>query len=91
MQLNADKTKVVIFGPDIITLVPYLHLYLHNLGVTFDKSMTFDTYIRILSLSSKKHIHIQHQVCTAVILFLPAWINLLYIAYKLSKILPLHF
>ena len=65
LQLNADKTEVLVVAPDkcvsvILKNIGHLstaaHSNLRNLGVIFNNSMSFDTHVKHLSKSCFFHL-----------------------------------
>ena len=65
LQLNADKTEVLIFGPENLqssirqnlgTLSSSSQLSLRNLGVIFDQSMSFEAHVKTLTRSCFFHL-----------------------------------
>uniref|UniRef100_A0A669CC42 Reverse transcriptase domain-containing protein n=1 Tax=Oreochromis niloticus TaxID=8128 RepID=A0A669CC42_ORENI len=57
LQLNADKTEVIVFAPEKFVplvvknlgpLASYIKSSIRNLGVTFDPALTLDTHVKSL-------------------------------------------
>lgn len=84
LQLNSDKTGVIIFGPDHLAkklqlfigrLATSIKSTLRNVGITFDSQVFFEPHVNNLIKSCYEILSILNQLClllTSKSLFMPS-------------------